>query len=304
MNFFSRHRKALHRLLLLVVFIAIGLYVVDNLEQLKGNPVHFRWEYLAYGLIFTLLGHLASYGVWMRIAASFDMRTSWPHAGKAWFLSRLGRYIPGKISILLMRFNAYEGHSKTKISAATIIEAYTSLCAASLLLLFFVFTTSSTITPSIPSVVMLVILLLALSHPKAMQFALGLAGKILTIPTLYSLPRQRDNLAFAAAQLLTMLLHGGALFMIFNAIGQVDAEHYLLVTAAFFIASLIGMMAVFAPSGIGVREAALFVMLTNHIDPATLLIGAVLIRLVGIVSELILSSFFVAYEKIDQMAAH
>lgn len=289
---------------MLAVFVAIGLYVYDNIEQLKANPLQYERKYLAYSLLLTILGHLAGYALWMRIAASFDMRTSWLHAGKAWFLSRLGRYFPGKISILLMRFNAYKGHSKTKVSAATIIEAYTSLCAASLLLLLFALTSTSSIAPSILTTTLLVAILLVLPHPRVMKLSLGFARRFLPIPVLHSLPRHRDSLSFMGIHLLTMLLHGSALFMAFNAVGLVEAEHYLLITGAFFIAGLIGMLAVFAPSGIGVREAALFVMLSHAIDPATLLVGVVLIRLVGIVSELLLSCFFIAYDRVAGAAAN
>lgn len=285
------------------MFIAIGIYVYANLEQLNANPAHIEWKFLAISLLFTILGQLTGYALWMRIATSFNMRTSWSHAGKAWFLSRLGRYIPGKISILLIRFNAYEGHSKTKVSAATIIEAYTSLCAASLLLLLFALISTSSVGPSILSASLLLIVLLTLPHPSVMKLTLRSAGRFLPIPALDSLPGYRDSLGFMATHLLAMLLHGSALFMAFNAVGFVQVEHYLLITSAAFIAGLIGMLAVFAPSGIGVREGALFIMLSHAIDPATLLVGVVLIRLIGVASELLLSFFFIAYNEYTCPAA-
>ena len=90
--------------------------------------------------------------------------------------------------------------------------------------------------------------------------------------------------------------------MAFNAVGFVHVEHYLLITSTSFIASLIGMLAVFAPSGIGVREGALFIMLSAVIEPATLLVGVILIRLIGIVSEILLSFFFIAYNGYTRLA--
>ena len=295
MIFLIRHRRLLYRVLLLAVFVAIGVYVYANIEQIKAHPLQYEWKFVAISFLFTTLGQLTGYVLWMRIAVSFGMRTSWPHAGKAWFLSRLGRYIPGKISILLIRFDAYEGHSKTKVSAATIIEAFTSLCAVSFLFLLFAITSTSSVTPSTLSAALLVVVLLALPHPSVMKIILRCARRFLPIPPLDSLPRYRDSLGFVAIHLLSMLLHGGALFLAFNAIGFVHVEHYLLITSASFIAGLIGMLAVFAPSGIGVREGALFIMLSHVIDPGTLLVGAVLIRLAGVVSELLLSFFFIAY---------
>lgn len=280
-----------------MVFIAIGLFVFHHLEQLTSHPIRLRWEFVVYALVFTLLGHMCSYLIWRLIAASFDMRSTWSHAGKAWFVSRLGRYVPGKISLLLLRFNAYGEQSKTKVSAATLIEAYTALGAASLLVIYFLATNAASAGPSLVAVGALLLLLLALSHPFTIQFALGLVRCFIAVPHLSALPSYRQILTFVIGQLLTLFLHGAALFMAFNAVGRVLADHYLLITAAYFVAGLAGTLAVFAPSGIGVREAALLALLTQYLDPATLIVGVILIRLVVIASELSLSAFFVFFER-------
>lgn len=291
----SRQGTIIQRLLLLAVFVAIGIYVADNLDRLQTIPGRFDWPYIFYGLILTLLGHLAGYSIWRRIAACFDMKTSWWHTGKAWFLSRLGRYIPGKVPLLLIRFSAYQGHSRTKVSAATLLEAYTSIFAVTLLMLLFVATNANAAAPPLATAIAMAVALFCLSHPAVLRSALRLTAKFLPIPELHSLPRQRDTLGFVGFQLISMLLHGGALFMVFNAVGDVAPVHYLLITAAFFIAGLIGMLAVFAPSGIGVREAALIVLLAKLVEPATLIAGIIIIRLIGIVSELLLAGFFAGY---------
>ena len=80
--------------------------------------------------------------------------------------------------------------------------------------------------------------------------------------------------------------------MAFNAVGHVDPSSYFLITTTYYVAGLAGALAVFAPGGVGVREAALFAMLIQYVDPVTLIVGVVLIRLVGITSEAILSLFF------------
>jgi glycosyltransferase 2 family protein len=296
----SKHRKAINCFLLLATFLAIGLFVANNFEQLRTTPIHFRWNFILYGLVFTLLGHLCGFVTWAWIAASFNMRTPWPHAGKAWFVSRLGRYVPGKIALILMRFNAYTDHSKTKVSAATLIEAYTSVCAASILLLLLTLTTTNAVAPSAVSAGALVFVLMICARPQSISLGLYAFERIFHTPRLYALPRQRETLAFVLVHLVTMFLHGAALFMALNAIGHVDLGRYLLVTVAFFAAGLIGMLAVFAPSGIGVREAALLVILAPYIDATTLILGAVLIRLLGILSEIVLSIFFVACERVSK----
>lgn len=294
----SNNHATLYRLLLVAVFSAIGLFVYKNLDALNTKNISFEWRFLIFALGLTFLGHLCSHAIWARIATSFDMHTSWSHSGKAWFLSRLGRYIPGKISILLLRFNAYDSHSKTKVSAATVIEAYTSLCAANILFFLFIITSKAYATPiSYTLALTLTIITFSLSHPRTIKLALRLTGTFFPVPALHKMPKHSETLKFSLAQLLAMLLHGGALFMTFNAIGYVETQHYFLITVAFFVAGLVGMIAVFSPSGIGVREAALIAMLTQIIDATTLIFGVALIRLVGVASEVILAGLFVAYER-------
>ena len=297
MKLSPKESRLLRHSLLVAVFIAIGYFVFHHLDELRGRSFTLRWPFVLYALGFTLLGHLCSYVIWTRIARSFDMRSSWSHAGKAWFLSRLGRYVPGKISLLLLRFQSYGTQSKTKISAATLIEAYTSLAAATLLLVFYIVSATPATGLSLAAGGGLFLLLIALSHPTIVRSALFYASRFLPISQLKALPTQVEILVFVVGHLLTLLLHGAALFMVFNAVGNVGTNLYLLITAVYFIAGLIGAAALFAPSGIGVREATLFALLAAHLEAATLIVGVVIIRLIVIVSEISLSGFFILSER-------
>jgi hypothetical protein len=54
---------------------------------------------------------------------------------------------------------------------------------------------------------------------------------------------------------------GWAFFLFINSIYRIGAEHILYLAGAFSAASLIGMFSVFVPSGLGVREGVLILML-------------------------------------------
>lgn len=293
MNHSSKRNRLWHRLLLLSVFIAIGLYIAANLEQITNQPLEISGKYIIAALLLTICAHLLSYAIWTRIAIDFDMHVSFLHAGKSWFLSRLGRYIPGKIAIFLIRFDSYAGHSKTKVGTATVFEAYTTLCATSVLLLLATSSTDSVISNSWLSATLL-FFLISISHPGVIRGALSLLRRLFSLPKLDALPSHGWTLLYVCAQLIGMLVHGAALFMIFNAVGETSPDKYFMITAIYFIASLTGMLAVFAPSGIGVREGVLILGLSSIIEPATLIAGAILIRLAGIFSELLLTGLFTA----------
>lgn len=293
MNLVAKYRPRWTALVFLAIACAIAVYVTNSLFHFDAFS-DVNWSRLAYALIWTIIAHLLSLALWVRIAAAFNIRTTFLHSGKAWFLSRLGRYIPGKISILLLRFHSYSGRSKTTVAAATIIEAYTSLIATALLLLLLTFTlTSPSSLSTIPFLVLFALLLLLFQHPM-IELVVRLLGRFYRMPPLPCVPHPIALLSFSVTHLVVMLAHGAALFLTLNAFGQIDLANYLLVTSAFFVAGLIGMIAVFTPNGLGVREATLVALLSPHVPIHTLLAGAVAIRLIGVVSELTLTGLFFA----------
>ena len=294
-------RRTLNSLMMLAVIAGIGWYVWQNLDQLRNTSRDTHWGYAAIALTLTICGHMTNYYIWRRIAIGFDMHTSWQHAGRAWFASRLGRYLPGKIAVILIRFGAYSGHNKTQVAAASIVELLSSLCAASLLLLATSLYYSDT-TPLIAQLAaaLCVCVFIALSHTPIAKFTANSARRILPIPPLNRFPGFQHSISFAFVQLVAMGLHGGALLFAFKTIGDAAPADYLLITSAFFIAGFIGMLAFFSPSGIGVREGVLIASLSSHISAPTLIIGAVIIRIIGIISEILLSGLFFVIDKENQ----
>ena len=293
-------RKVLHRLMLLAVFVSLFYYVHEHLEQFTSQQVTLKWQYIVAALILTVGGHLASFALWKQVAHTFSIASRWTHAGKAWSISRLGRFVPGKLPLLLMRFNAYPAHTKTQVTAATFMELYTSLCAVMLLTVPAAFLTVDVfgIVPAIlaavtvPTVVFLVFL-----DPRFTKWGFDKARTVFPIPELIAFPDRFEMRRFSLLNLAPILLHGAALLMAFNALGSVEASKFLLITTAYYLAGLIGMLAVFSPSGLGVREGALLIFLAPLVDPATLLGGAVLMRVLGIFSELGLAGAFIVADR-------
>ncbi|MEN8208869.1 MAG: hypothetical protein ABFR50_06430, partial [Candidatus Fermentibacteria bacterium] len=75
-------------------------------------------------------------------------------------------------------------------------------------------------------------------------------------------------------------------------------RYYLTITGIYSIAGLIGLAAFFAPSGIGIREGVLFLVLPAFIPGPTVIVGVIAIRLLTTAAELLLAGVFVIAEKI------
>ena len=87
------------------------------------------------------------------------------------------------------------------------------------------------------------------------------------------------------------------LYFILNSLLPVDFRYFLMITGAYEVAGLIGIAAVFAPSGIGVREGVLFLVLPAFIPTPAVIIGTIAMRLIATFTELFLSFVFVVVEK-------
>jgi glycosyltransferase 2 family protein len=77
--------------------------------------------------------------IWIDLANSFGLKADFISAAKAWSLSQLGKYIPGKAGLILARLNAYDKHPKRKVAIAILIEFLTVPLAACLLIFFSIF---------------------------------------------------------------------------------------------------------------------------------------------------------------------
>ena len=86
---------------------------------------------------------------------------------------------------------------------------------------------------------------------------------------------------YAAAALVA----GVALWAALHAL-DVQAP-FALVCVAFNVAGIVGMLAVPLPSGMGVREAAVVALLAGVASPSEALAAAVLVRLAGVVADLL-----------------
>jgi len=93
------------------------------------------------------------------------------------------------------------------------------------------------------------------------------------------------------------LFYGLSFFLVLNSLSPVGFEYYLAITGTFWAAALIGIAAIFAPSGIGVREGVIMLVLPSFISEPTVIVGAILIRFVMIAAELSLAGLFTVLER-------
>jgi glycosyltransferase 2 family protein len=108
------------------------------------------------------------------------------------------------------------------------------------------------------------------------------------------LPGYGKMLGLTAMYVVPGLLQGLGLYALLLSLGPVRSGSYLTITGAYYTAGLAGMLAIFAPGGLGVREGILMLVLPLVVPKESAIIAALLLRLVMISAELFLAGIFSA----------
>jgi uncharacterized membrane protein YbhN (UPF0104 family) len=127
--------------------------------------------------------------------------------------------------------------------------------------------------------------LLILLHPRVFAPAVNLLFRPFKLGEVKSMPT-RTAFGLVGFYALTWPLGGAALFFLLRSVGgdpDVSAIPYLGGTAA--VGAIVAVLAVFAPSGLGVREASMYGLLLAVATPAVALSTTVLNRLAITVVE-------------------
>jgi uncharacterized membrane protein YbhN (UPF0104 family) len=271
--------------IVVAIFFFLGKMVWDHWTQVKDTPFTLRpFPFILSTLIFAL-SYFIQIGAWYLITLRLKIALSPSETLGSWFYSQLGKYLPGKIWLLLSRFYFYEskGKSKKNILVALYLETATMVAATGVIFLavlmlhrdlgaFFSWGRTGWL-------LLLCLMGLAFLHPSVLQKAFNWV--------LRKSKREPISLSLSYPQILWVLfvcilswIVGGVGFYFFVAsVYPLTAQYILFLTGALAVSSMLGLMALFAPSGLGVREAALVYLLSFLMATPIAVIISVLARI-------------------------
>ena len=283
------------RIVGIVLFVLVLAAVVLFAIRMCGGITDFNLSELSLldlfaAFILISLGYTNRFFFWTVLTGSFGLKAPAAIAGRAFFSSLLGRYIPGKIGLFLIRLRAYEKCSKKIVAASLITEYIAAMLAACILVIIgtvFVPVVNPLLTRWLPAG--LLAILLTLLHPSILKRVINLFFRIFRRAPLDTFPKIKTILLVTSGYILTGMLHGLAFFIILNSFSQLNIELYPIVTGAYYLASLVGVIAIFSPGGLGVREGVLLILLPLMVNSQIVVISVILMRLLSLSSELFLA---------------
>jgi uncharacterized membrane protein YbhN (UPF0104 family) len=281
---------------LVLFFAATSLATQWDKVGSRLTHIQFGWEWISIASVVVLLIYALLIEGWRRVLGAWDSHLPFSQASRIWFLSNLGKYVPGNIwSLTAMGVMARNrGLSAVAAAGSSVIMQTVSLATGT----GIVMVTGATLLgqPLLvgASVLLLVIVLLCAPRflPPLTVWVGSLIGRDIAPP---SVPATSIWTA-AVASTLSWLLYGFA-FQLFvrGLLGTAPGEISSYI-AVFTAAYILGFISPIAPAGLGVRELTLAAFMTqlglaNEADAALVAIAA---RLWLTVVELIPSGVYIA----------
>ena len=284
-NSSSLPKRILQWVVVMAIFLFLGRIVWENWNQVQRENFAFHIPLLLLSTLIFVLSYLIQVWAWYLITLRLEIAIPFRDTVAGWFYSQLGKYLPGKVWLFLGRFYLYDskGKSRKAITVALYLEAVTLIMAAGLVfllsLLFLKEVKPFTLGIPLSGMILLFLLSLFFLHPKVLE-------KIFNT-VLVRMKREPFYIPISYLQILWILtvcvlswVIGGVGFYVFvDSVWNISSEHILFLTGALAISSTVGLLALFAPSGLGVREGVLVYLLSSIMPTPVAVILSVLTRL-------------------------
>jgi glycosyltransferase 2 family protein len=216
-----------------------------------------RWWLIAASGLIVLGTYALLIQTWRVMVSSWGSSISWHEAARIWFVSNLGKYVPGKVwQILAMGAMAQRaGVSPVAAGGSAIVINVVNLLAG----VGVVGLTGASLLGR-PAVIVGTTLVLAvgvLLAPTILPVAIRLAERVLgrSFP-MPPLPRRPIWIA-GLASILAWILYGIAFWLLAMGVAPTTMGALQSYIAAFTASYILGYVMLFAPGGLGVRDISL-----------------------------------------------
>lgn len=273
----------------LVVAAAAGVwYVVANWDETGPALRQIGWGAALASVPLAVAGGLAGMLAWRRLLADLGHPLPLVPAGRVFYASQLGKYLPGSVWTFLAQVElAKQLKVPRAVSFAVSVLAVALSIAVGLGLaaILLPFGAGDALREFWWLWLVLPVLVAAI-HPAVTTWGINLMLRVLRRPPLAVRPSGRGMLAATGWQVLSWSLMGLHCFILVRAAGAEGWSVLPLAVGGFTLAYCAGVLFVPAPAGVGVRELALGAALATVL-PAQAAAAVVLVsRLVLAVVDL------------------
>lgn len=284
--------------------VSIAYLLSRQWQDLQGYPWSLSPLWLAASAALMLAAWCVEIQIWRMLLWTMGAALPFLSSARIWFLSAIVRYVPGNIwqpLSLTLYAQKLDVRPETTLTSVVFYQVIILLAAAPLAGLYFAVTGNWGMLTSIvgglgPELVFLVVLpvVIFVLWPTLL---VRMVNWVLT-----RVGRATIETGLRRGRLITLLLIGmvdwliwGSVFatLTFGIASYSPAQIVALtphLVAAYAIAYCIGFLSFITPSGFGVREGTLYVLLSTILPGSVITVSALTMRMWNILGEVIMAS--------------
>ncbi len=298
---FRRLLVVLKWLIIAAVLVGLGIAFAKAFQQLREHRID--WSQLQW---WRLLAAIACYSITLLISGSYwrsllvggGVPVLWIPTLRAFAWSQLGKYLPGKGMVVVLRTGMVQnmgvpiGSSVATTFIETLLWMFSGAQIASVLLILF---------PNVDSGLRLLAVIVFLvsgivTLPPVFNRIVVFLAKVRGVRTEQNVREKppvlnwRHYIYGVASLSVGWLFAGSSAWLVATAIptSTIRPEHFVLILATISLAT-VGGFASMLPGGIGVRELVIVPLLSPVAGVAVALVIAIVIRLCWMMAELVTS---------------
>jgi len=259
-------RRGLWSWVLLAVVLVIGAYVVArNRADLAAAFREIGWWAMTASAVFGVLGTVVLLGLWVSVLRGLGVVAPVGQAWRVFFISQLGKYLPGLLWPALAQMEAGRrwGARRSTMLAANLLMI--AVLTGTGLVLGLVLLPGSVGLAGIPGWVAWVLaaaLLVVCLRPRLLTGVVDRAFALVHRDPPRLAASARAMAVSCAWALVTWLLYGIHIWFLVQGVGGSGTDAWVAATGGIALGWALGLVAVFAPAGVGVRDAVLLAVLS------------------------------------------
>lgn len=243
-------------------------------------------------LLLGMAGVAAALPIWREVLHGLGVVMPWSVSARVFFLSQLGKYLPGSVWPVIMQMEAgrSRGAGRRTMLAANLITLVMSCCVGLVVACLLLPLYDAHALARYWWALLALPVLLALLHPRAMPALLDRLFALIHRPPLGQRLDVRSGLRASGWSLVTWTCMGAQVAVLCAALGRGGVSVFLLCTGGMALAMSLGVLFIPAPAGAGIRDIVL-TLIVSVILPASGQALAVVVasRVILIVADVLLA---------------
>jgi uncharacterized membrane protein YbhN (UPF0104 family) len=278
--------------LVILAALATAAYAVFRQRQSFAHSLDvIGWEPLVGALALALVGVAATGPVWLALLDGFGVHFDWREGSSVYFVTQLGKYLPGSVWPVLMQMEAgrRRGASRRAMLAANALSVLLSCVVGLVLACMLLPLSGSGALERYWLGLVAVPFLLAALHPRVIPAILDRAFALLRRPRLDLRLDGGAEVRAAAWSLASWAAQGMTVAVLCIGLGHDKGESLLLGVGGMALAAPLGILFIPAPAGAGIRDVVLALVLEATLPSGQALAVVLTARGLFIVSDVVLA---------------